>query len=145
MRAKRSAAAAILAALALLVAARPVRDSRPTAVLPYSVDNTVTATRQAGALVIETVMEADGRLGVTVTDTRADDPGWAVVVDAGALVDRQVIDHTPAFNGGDDVAYAQQVDPGQTDTVVAQAPAGHGLGIAHVSARLTGDATVTIV
>lgn len=97
-----------------------------------ALEQTVTTERPAGQL----VLRIDGDQ-VTVTDTRADDPGWSI---SGVASVEAV---TPRFTDGTGQPYAQQVS---IDNGVASAPAHRGLGIAHLTMTTDGDViTVTVI
>jgi hypothetical protein len=115
----------------------------------------ISVARPPGYLALSDVaVHADGRVDLDVIDTRAEDPGWTVAirVDGGSSVGwaSRVLSQTGPFDLLDGRAYAQQVvagDPG--GDVVAQAAAGHGLGLARVGTALHGPGpfviTVTVV
>lgn len=145
---------AVLAGAALLAhphsaAAQPSDNgAAPTA----SASQTVTVERPAGQVVLTDVsLDPSGRLGLTLTDTRSEDPGWTVSVSVSEGeslmslgLNPHVVDHTPSFVDSDGTSYAQLVDAGAPvsprgvgiDGVVASAPRGHGLGVAHLGATV---------
>jgi len=107
---------------------------------------TVTVDRGAGALTVAmTSTGTPGELDITVTDTRADDVGWELTTPTS---DAQRTPHlrttaiqvTPSFSDATRFVYTQRVSSGH-GRVVAAAPAGHGLGIAHIRAIVSSPAT----
>ena len=102
--------------------------------------STITVSRPAGRVVLSDIsFDSNGALHATVTDTRADDPGWTVTVSGAASADWTpfVGDHTSGFADGHGGVYAQEVAAGQPESAtLASAPPHHGLGIAHLGAKL---------
>lgn len=115
----------------------------------------ISVERPPGQIVLSDLSVGTGeKLQLTVTDTRADDPGWTVSVSAssGEVTPTlgwkpSVEQYTPAFTDADGTTYAQEVDPGPSivtkgqsgieGAVLGSAPRGHGLGIAVLDANLT--------
>ena len=155
--------AAAIAAIALVAGRAAVASAETTTTPQQSAGQTVTAERPEGQIVVSDVsISAGGKLELTVTDTRADDPGWtvSVSVSSGDPSTRlgwnpSVHQATPAFTDSDGTAYAQQVDagpvvspgtgrrPGSTGAVLGSAPRGHGLGVAVLAAQLTAAGRLT--
>jgi hypothetical protein len=109
----------------------------------------VTVERAAGGInVVASPIDATGRFDVTVTDTRADDPGWSVRVSLTDAAGRSqewkptAIEPTPAFTAADGESYAQRVRAARNG-LLASAPRGHGLGIAHLIAATTPASAAT--
>lgn len=109
----------------------------------------VTVLRPAGAVILSDIsVDGGGTLRVTIIDTRAEDPGWAVTVSGRASTGWTpfVVDHTPAFDRDNGRPYAQEVSAGAPDsTTLAKARPHHGLGIAHLAAKLRLPVTGTVV
>jgi len=141
-----------------LVGGRAAAASADTPPLPpQSSNQTVSVERPPGQIVVSGVsLSQGGRLQVTVTDTRPEDPGWTVSVtiasdEAGTDLGWKpsVRQDTPAFTDSHGTAYAQQVEAGPPinpggngshlvqDAVLGSAPPGHGLGIAVLDAKVT--------
>jgi hypothetical protein len=150
--------AAALAATAVLALGRPAAASEVTLTPPpQPATQIVTVERPQGQIVMSDLsVSADGRLQLTVTDTRAEDPGWSVLVTVASDGSHTnlgwkpaVLDHTQAFSDGDGTVYAQQVmtgpaissgangEAGIDNAVLGSAPRHHGLGIAVLDANLT--------
>jgi hypothetical protein len=144
------------AAVVLCTASSALADGQP-APGPTSSSQQVTVERPVGQVVLSDVsVDHGGQLAVTLTDTRADDPGWSVSVTlSSATGDAEVgwkpaVTHsTSSYADPDGTVYAQQVvagpaippgpkdDAGIENAVLGSAPRGHGLGIAVLGAKLT--------
>ena len=101
------------------------------------------------------IVSADGRVELTVTDTRPDDPGWSVSATVTSNSPGEEVGwtpdvalETPAFADSAGNVYAQEVSAGQLipptpndnagvdDAVLGLAEPGHGLGIAELVAKV---------
>lgn len=155
-----SAGATLIAVVAtLLVGGRGVHETAPhsaqvLAETPFgggeasaSLTQVITVERPAGELTVSMVPTGSaGEVDITVTDTRAGDRGWELRTgDAGgghpaARLQATSIKPTPSFSDAAGFVYAQRVNQGRGH-VVADAPAGHGLGIAHIRAIVSSPGT----
>ena len=114
----------------------------------------ISVERPAGQIAISDLSLRDGgRLGLTITDTRTDDPGWTVSVTLSATDQLgwkpYVVQHTAPFVDSDGTMYVQEVVAGPSITpgrerhegmdnaVLGSAARGRGLGIAILGAKLT--------
>jgi len=153
------AMAAGLVAAAVLVLGRPALASTDALVAPQqSASQSINVERPEGQIVVSDLsFSPGGKLSLSITDTRADDPGWSVSVtvtaddpDTKLGWKPSVGSYTPAFADADGTVYAQQVSAGPSVSpdadgasgidaaVLGSAPRGHGLGIAVLDAKLTG-------
>ncbi|MBV8979845.1 MAG: hypothetical protein JO086_02995 [Acidimicrobiia bacterium] len=165
--------AAAIAAIVLVAGRAAVASAETTAPAQQAASQTVTVERPEGQIVVSDLsVDSGGKVQLTVTDTRADDPGWTVSVSVSSdgpgarLAWKPSVQHqTPAFTDSDGTSYAQHVDAGPSinartigdsgipSAVLGSAPRGHGLGIAVLAAKLTAvghlgetpTVTVTIV
>jgi hypothetical protein len=137
LRRLRTPVLAVLATATVVAATAAGRASAAPSQDAQSPPQQITVERPAGQVVLsELSVDSGGQLRLTVTDTRADDPGWAVSVSVSSKDGKALgwkpalVDQTQPFTTPDGTSYGQQV-------VAGSAPAGHGLGIARLGAKLT--------